>query len=147
MVSFQYNQSSLCLLLSKTHLTPADLSNFCFPEQNYQTTTSKAISAWIIETCAHPRKHPNVRSAGQLRMGLTRPTSWLTGYHPSWSILPKVSVCDQAACRASETASRRELQGSGVTPVPTVAEGACLCSLSPQQCTHGVRPQRMIETE
>lgn len=75
---------------------------------------------------------------------LTRLTSRLMGYHPSQSILPKVSVCDQSARSAAETANRREPQqwgqGSEVTPVPTVAEGVCLCSLSPHQHTRGVWP-------
>lgn len=91
-----------------------------------------------MRTRARLHKHSEVRSAGRLGMGPPRPTSWLTGSHPSRPIPAKVSVCDGGGRRTAETAGREEAEGSEVVPVPTVAEGACLCSLSPHQHTDGV---------
>ena len=93
---------------------------------------------------ARPHTHTYARSAGCVCVELTRLTSGLTGYHPSQSIMPKVSVCDGAACGARETANHGEAQrwgqGPEVAPVPTVAEGACLCSLSPHQHSWRLTP-------
>lgn len=88
---------------------------------------------------AHAGKHHLVAESV---WGRPKTTSWLTGYHPSQSALPKVSVCDGwgGTGGAAETASRAETHGSEVAPVPTVALGVCLCSPSPHQRACGVWP-------
>lgn len=139
----------LSIPLSKFAFFPPLISSR--PDKAAYLNTNELLHELSRSTHAHPHKQTNVRSAGWLCMGLTRLTSRLMGYHPSQSILPKVSVCERAAHRATETANLREPQrwgqGSEVTPVPTVAEGACLCSLSPHQHTHAVWPPWIIETE